>query len=317
MNRTILAALLLLPGCVPPGTSRPAPMVPDDLEPATTQMTSGRSGADRDPEVSRDGATLFYASSAHGEGFDLYAKSVGSNTTTRLTSGPGDKRFPRVSPANPRMLAYCTNERGSWELCLVQDYVDAPSKVVILSDPGTDNLHPSWSPDGKQIVYSSTHAGAAGEWVLKIKDLAGGTTHVLEDVDGLLPDWSPAGNRIVFQRMKRRDDWLSSIWTLDFENGAARNVTSIFASDDWAAINPAWSPDGRRVVFATVGKSRARAGVLSEADDLWIVGVDGLNALRITTSPASDWMPCWSSDNRIYFASNRSGSPRLWSLQAP
>src|SRR5688572_23007194 len=166
MNRTVLAALLLLAGCVPPGMSRPAPMVPDDLEPAVTQMTAGRSGADRDPEVSRDGATLFYASTAHGERFDLYAKTVGSNTTTRLTSAAGDKRFPRVSPTNPRMVAFCTNERGSWELCLIPDYVDAPSKVVVLSDPDTDNLHPSWSPDGRQIVYSSTHGGAAGEWVL-------------------------------------------------------------------------------------------------------------------------------------------------------
>lgn len=311
------AVLTVLAGCVPPEAVRPSPMVADDLEPAVTQMTAGRSGVDRDPEISRDGATLFYASTAHGERFDLYAKSVGSNTTTRLTSAAGDKRFPRVNPANPRMLAFCTNERGSWELCLIQDYVDAPGKVVVLSDADTDNLHPSWSPDGRKLVYCSTHGGAAGEWVLKIKDLVTGTTHVLEDVDGLLPDWSPAGNRIVFQRMKKRDDWLSSIWTLDFEGGAARNVTSIFASDDFAAINPAWSPDGRRVAFATVGKSRARAGVLTEADDLWIVGADGMNPTRLTTSPAADWMPCWSTDGRLYFCSTRSGSSRLWSLDAP
>lgn len=305
----------LFSGCAAPPASRPASMVADDLEPAVTQMTAGRSGADRDPDVSRDGATLFYASTAHGERFALYAKSVGSNTTTRLTSTGGDQRFPRVNPANPRMLAFCTNERGSWELRLIPDYVDAPSKAVVLSDPDTDNLHPSWSPDGRRIVYCSTHGGV--DWVLKIKDLVTGTTTVLEDVDGLLPDWSPAGNRIVFQRMKRRDDWLSSIWTLDFEAGAARNVTSIFASDDFAAINPAWSPDGRRVAFATVGKSRTRAGVLTEADDLWIVGADGMNPTRITTSPAADWMPCWSADGRITFCSDRSGSSRLWSLAAP
>jgi TolB protein len=189
--------------------------------------------------------------------------------------------------------------------------------VHVLSERGTDNLHPSWSPDGKRIVYCSTHEGVGGDWVLKVKDLESGKTHVLEDVDGLLPDWSPAGNRIVFQRMKRRDDWLSSIWTLDFENGAARNVTSIFSSDDFAAINPAWSPDGLRVAFATVGKSQASAGVMSKADDLWIVTADGMNPTRITTSAASDWMPRWSIDNRIYFISDRTGGHRIWSLAAP
>jgi TolB protein len=310
---------LALGGCAgtrAPGTRSPE-MLSDDLEPAVTQVTSGRSGADRDPEISRDGRLLFYASTAHGESYDLYVKSVGSNTTTRLTPLTGDKRFPRVNPANPRMIAFCSNDRGSWELRLIEDYVDAPSKSVVLSDPGSDNLHPSWSPDGRKIVYCSTHDRAAGDWVLKIKDLATGKTHVLEDVDGLLPDWSPAGNRIVFQRMKRRDDWLSSIWTLDFENGAARNVTSIFSSDDWAAIHPAWSPDGRRVAFATVGKSRARAGVMNEADDLWIVSADGMNPTRITTSPAADAMPSWSPDGRIYFVSDRSGGHRIWSLAAP
>lgn len=309
LSSSVLAALILS------GCTEPPALFSGDLEPAVTQVTTGRSGVDRDPEISRDGRTLFYASTSHGERFDLYQRTVGSNTATRLTSTAGDKRFPRVSPVNSRMLAFCSNDRGTWELRLILDVVDAPAKVEVLSDPDTDNLHPSWSPDGKKIVYCSTHD--AGDWVLKIKDLATGRTHVIEDVDGILPDWSPAGDRIVFQRMKRRDDWLSSIWTLDLEHGAARNVTSIFASDDFAAINPAWSPDGRRVAFATVGKSRARAGVMTEADDVWIVGADGMNPTRITTSPAADWMPCWSSDGRIYFVSDRSSGQRIWSLAAP
>jgi TolB protein len=292
-------------------------MLSGDLEPPVTQVTTGRSGVDRDPELSRDGRTMFYASTAHGQHFDLYMRAVGSNTATRLAPAGGDKRFPRISPVNPKMLAFCSNERGTWELCLIPDLVDAPTTVVVLSERGTDNLHPSWSPDGKRIVYCSTHEGVGGEWVLKVKDLESGKTHVLEDVDGLLPDWSPAGNKIVFQRMKRRDDWLSSIWTLDFENGAARNVTSIFSSDDFAAINPCWSPDGRRVAFATVGKSQASAGVMSKADDLWIVTAEGMNPTRMTTSAASDWMPAWSQDNRIYFVSDRTGGQRIWSLTAP
>ena len=173
--RSLPACILvaLAAGCLPPPSAdRPREMLPDDLEPAVSQLTAGRSGGDRDPDVSRDGRLLFYASTTHGDVSDLYVKSVGTNVTTRITTGPGDKRFPRVSPANPRTLAYCSNERGSWDLVLVPDYVDAPSKAVVLSEPGTDNLHPSWSPDGKKIVYCSTHERAGGEWILKIKDLA-------------------------------------------------------------------------------------------------------------------------------------------------
>lgn len=301
-------------GCVPPGLVQPDVA---DHEPALTQETMGRSGADRDPDVSRDGTLLFYASTSHDAAYGLYVKRVGSNTATRIASAAGDQRFPRVSPTQPRRLVYCTNERGRWELVLLDDYVGAPAKAEVLSEPGTENLHPSWSPDGKKVVYCSTRSMADGEWTLRIRDLETGTTTVLEDVDGLLPEWSPVGNRIVFQRMKRRDDWLSSLWTLDLEAGEARRVTSIFSSDDWAAINPTWSPDGTKVAFATVGKSRAKAGVLDQADDVWVVAADGLNPTRLTNSPAGDGMPRWSAGGRIFFVSDRSSSPRLWSVAAP
>lgn len=306
---------LCLAACVPPG--QVALLSPDDLEPALTQETLGRAGADRDPDVSKDGQWLFYASTSHDEAFSLYVKRVGANTATRLSTAGGDRRFPRVSPTQPRRLAYCSNERGRWELVLVDDYVGNPGKAEVLSEPGTDNLHPSWSPDGKKLVYCSTRSFAGGEWSLRIRDLESGKTTVLEDVDGLLPEWAPSGNRIVFQRMKRRDDWLSSLWILEFEGGEARRITSIFSSDDWAGINPTWSPDGKKVAFATVGKSRAKAGVLNEADDVWVVSADGLNPTRLTSSPASDGMPRWASTGRIYFVSDRSGSPRLWSVAAP
>jgi len=301
-------------GCVPPSAVQ---LQSDDLEPALTQETMGRSGADRDPDVSKDGSLLFYASTSHDEAFSLYVKRVGSNTSTRITPLGGDQRFPRVSPAQPRRLVYCSNERGRWELILLNDYLGNPTKAEVLSEPGTENLHPSWSPDGKKLVYCSTRSFDSGEWSLRIRDMDSGRTTVLEDVDGLLPEWSPAGNRIVFQRMKRRDDWLSSLWTMDLEAGEARRVTSIFSSDDWAAINPTWSPDGKKVAFATVGKSHAKAGLLNVADDVWVVAADGMNPTRLTNSPAADGMPRWSSAGRIYFVSDRSGSPRLWSVAAP
>lgn len=308
---------LVFAGCVPRPESRLPERAASPLEPALTQVTAGRSGEDRDPEVTKDGRLLFYASTSFGGTFDLYVRSVGSNTATRLTTGPGDKRFPRISPTRPRMLAYCSNERGRWEICLLEDYAEPSSPAIVLSDPGTDNLHPSWSPDGRKLVYCSTRERGEEDWVLKIKDLVTGKTHVLETVDGLLPDWSPSGNRIVFQRMKHRDDWLSSLWTVDFENGSAHNLCSIFSSDDWAAINPAWSPDGKSVAFATVAKGQGSPGTETKTDDLWIVGSDGLNPTRLTVSPAADWMPCWAADGRLYFVSDRSGSHRIWSLTPP
>jgi TolB protein len=284
-------------------------------------MTNGRAGDDKDPELSRDGSLLFYASSSYGEHLDLFVKRIGANTVTRLTTASGDERFPKVNPRAPRMLAFCSNDRGEWDIYVMEDYEADPGKVALISEPGTHDIHPSWSPDGLSLVYCSTEDFGSGTWVLKVWDSATRKTHVLEEVDGLLPEWSPVpkDNRIVFQRMKHRDGWYGSIWVLEYDLGIVRNVTSIFASDDWAAINPSWSPDARRVAFATVAKSRARAGILNEADDVWVVNADGSHPTRLTADPAADWMPAWAPDperaeGRIYFVSKRTGTHRIWSL---
>ena len=149
-SASVLIAILLC-ACTPPPE-----LFSGDLEPAVTQVTTGRSGVDRDPALSRDGRTLYYASTAHGERFDLYLRTVGSNAATRLTSTAGDKRFPRVSPVNPKTMAFCSNERGTWELCLIADMVDAPSTVVVLSDWGTDN----------RIYFISDRTGGQRIWSL-------------------------------------------------------------------------------------------------------------------------------------------------------
>jgi Tol biopolymer transport system component len=313
MRAAVLPLLAVLLSCSRRSASPPPE--PDDREAPATQVTSGRGGADRDPETSPDGRQIFYASSAFGRDFDLFVKPVGGNSATRLTSWPGDERFPKLNPADPRMLAFCANGReGTWEICLLPDHAADPSRIVVVSEPGVHSIHPSWSPDGRRLVWCASTDPSRDEWSLRIKDFDSGRTHVLEDIDGLLPEWSPASDRIVFQRMRRRDGWMSGLWTLGWDRDRVRDVTAVFASDEWAAINPAWSPDGSRIVFATVGKSRSRRDVLDEGDDLWTIDADGGSPTRLTSSLEADWMPTWSRDGRIYFASRRSGVERLWSL---
>ncbi|MBI2901715.1 MAG: PD40 domain-containing protein [Planctomycetes bacterium] len=310
MKRASIGLVLLLSAC---GQSAIPPRDFPDREAPVTRHTTGESGDDKDPDLSRDGKLLFFASTAWSDHYDIYAKSIGGNVLTRITSEESDERFPKVNPRQPRMLAFCSNLNGEWDIFVVEDYVREPAKWVRVSETGSDDIHPSWSPDGTKVVYCSTSGD--GMWVLKVRDLLLGRTQVLEGVDGLLPEWHPVEDRIVFQRMRHRDRWFGSVWTLELDRDMVRNVMAVYSGDAWAAINPSWSPDGSKIVFATVARSRARAGVFEEADDLWAVDADGSHPVRLTTDAAADWMPAWSATGEVFFVSRRSGRNRVWSMK--
>lgn len=312
----VLFVLLIIPGCQTPQTS------PEALKRPTTparyqelrQHTASPAGEDLDPEVSPDGTKLYFATSAYSPGLDIYEKNLDGMVLRQVTRSESDERFPKINPVHPDMLAFCSNLNGDWDIFIIDDTnKNNPWKRVTESD--TDDIHPSWSPDGRYLVYCSS-ALEHDDWDLKVFDTR--TAKILTlPVDGLLPQWNPAAgdNRIVFQRMRHRDNWYGAIWTLTFDQGEVKDLTEIIGSADWAAINPAWSRDGKRIAFATVAKSRDKKESLNRGDDVWVMTPQGHALTQITVDDSSDWMPTWGPDDRIFFISNRAERNHIWSLK--
>ena len=73
---------------------------------------------------------------------------------------------------------------------------------------------------------------------------------------------------------------------------------------DW---QPAWSPDGQRVVFSSYR---------DENWEIYVVNSDGSSLVRLTEHPESDFSPVWSPDGRqVLFASRRLGDADLWLIE--
>jgi Tol biopolymer transport system component len=74
-------------------------------------------------------------------------------------------------------------------------------------------------------------------------------------------------------------------------------------SDNANDQNPAWSPDGQRIAFA------------SDRDgdwDVYIMNADGSGLRRMTANPSTDAQPVWLPDGQhIAFRSDRGG---VWSI---
>ncbi|MBN2011796.1 S9 family peptidase [candidate division KSB1 bacterium] len=77
---------------------------------------------------------------------------------------------------------------------------------------------------------------------------------------------------------------------------------------------PQVSPDGKQIVFV-VRKTDMEAN--KGRTDLWIVNIDGSNLRQVTTHPANDYNPRWSSDGKdIWFLSTRTDIAQIRKISA-
>ena len=97
-------------------------------------------------------------------------------------------------------------------------------------------------------------------------------------------------------------DGNSEIYVMDAHGGNPKNLTNNPNNDRY----PAWSPDGKRIAFAS-DRDSLRNDLLSP-NDIYVMDADGGNQQRLTENPNNDWYPSWSPDGkRIAFVSDREG----------
>lgn len=178
---------------------------------------------------------------------------------------------------------------------------------------------PSWSPDGKRLVYAADPGGRAGAYELFTLDLASRRTTPLTrtpaNVVSFAPTWSPDGSSIAFVRARVGTVGSHGLYVLDLQTGAARRIAA-GANPDSA---PAWSPDSKWLAF-TAGErielvrrdGRDRKPLVRGADPSWsphgrriaFAGEDGIVTVDVRTRKTrlvvrSGGDPSWSRDGRI------------------
>ena len=111
-------------------------------------------------------------------------------------------------------------------------------------EPG-EKTHPSFSPDGRQVVYSWRLADGSGTHLVQ-KPVIGGSWRPLTQGEGrdLFPEWSPSGGRIAFERLTAAD---CSIFVIAPDGSDEKRVGDC---DFGVTGRLTWTPDGRAVMYA-------------------------------------------------------------------
>ena len=169
---------------------------------------------------------------------------------------------------------------------------DGSGQTRLTNDP-EGSRHPSWSPGGHRIAFTSNQGGANSEIHVMNADGSDQTRLTYNSVRDRHPSWSPDGHRIAFESDR---DGNTEIYVMNADGSGQTRLTYNPASSDY---HPSWSPDGSRIAFASNQGGRP---------EIYVMNADGSSRTRLTYNPAYDDEPSWSPDGRrIAFSSNRDG----------
>ena len=203
----------------------------------------------------------------------------------------------------PKMqIAFVSNRDGNSEIYVMDEH--GKSLRNLTNNPDTDR-DPAWSPDGREVVFSSFRHGDIGHGKSAIYVMRADGKNVrrlTNNPNGAgQPTWSSDNHQIAFSSYRYyAGDSGPQIYIMQADGTDLRKLTIHSALD----YHPAWSPDGRSIAFQS---DRNRLVWLD--DDIYLMDANGKNIRNLTKHPGRDRHPTWSPDGRqIAFASVRVGN---------
>lgn len=294
-----------------------------------TRLTDDRSRTDRlpsfvhvydsDPVWSPDGSKIAFVSNRdrlfaiyvmNADGSNVCLVTSNADLVTNRALDPSGLAWSPVGDkiafsAGVRMVVGM--EKPSVNIYTVK--IDG-SELTKLTSEGDNNGSPTWSPDGKQIAFSSERNPDRGFkiWVMnadgrdqrRVTD--NGTTNPLFS-DESAPAWSPDGKKILFSGYSSfsgtRNCGVVNCAELFVMNADGSNIAPLTndPNRDGGFVGR-WSPDGKKIVAArSLVTSADRSNGITHTG-IVVMNADGSNAVTIShrserqfIDGVGDWQP--------------------------
>jgi serine/threonine protein kinase len=283
---------------------------------------------------------------APGRPAGISAVSIATGEERTVTSAPAGRSDDQcaVSPDGKQVVfarrgVYVASLEGNNERALTRDDVHVAGLA--------------WTPDGAEVIASIAEPGSYRGRLVRLGVRNNAPPSVLEWAeDASDPSFARAPGKPPFRLVYQKSIIDPNLWVYDVtpdEAGPTPSRARVVAPSTRWEIDPQFSPDGRRLAFAS-----DRSGHLS----IYVTGADGSNAVELTgnlgcTAGSPRWspdgstlafdcsqqdaaiytvpsaggptrrrvadgtQPSWSGDGRwIYFGSRRSGRSEIWKVAA-
>ena len=257
-----------------------------------------------DPRLSPDGSLAVFTVQTVGPSKDGYRHALwavatdGRGEARQLTIGARHDRDARFAP-DGRTLAFLTDRRMHIEeepaAGDVKQREDGQQVHLLPLDGGEARRLTDlprgvdafwWSPDGRQLLVTSSSHGATREDDRRRRGKAAKPK----------PGEAPESDLRFLDRLGYLsngvgfiDHEIAQLWIVDIATGAARRLTNERAGVGEAA----WSPDGRTIVYTT---NLRRDHDLETRSQLVAIDADGAGRHRLTADAAILFSPVWMPD---------------------
>jgi len=248
-----------------------------DQDGAELKLVSASDRQAMSPAWASDGRRFAYMEFQAGRG-QLFVQEMGSGKRTAVaTTGKALDFTPAFSP-DVQTLAFSRATEEGTDLYTI-NLKDNCCLQRLTVGRFSDNLSPTFSPDGQRIAFVSTRPGLPQIYVMA----ADGTDQQLfapfdYGVTGSsnAPEWSPDGQSVAFHRDVAGT---LQVFVLDARSRTVRQLTSVGRNED-----PTWAPDSRHLAFVS-----DRSGYRQ----LWIIDLD-TGRIRPLLQQSGARLPAWS-----------------------
>lgn len=207
---------------------------------------------------------------------------VGEGTEQPMLPDEGNYFFPRFSP-DGRKIVLSVGTPAARDIWI---YEISSNTMQKLTDEGTINDRPEWSPDGKRVIYRSNRNGIDALW-WQPADLSGSAT--LLHADSMHGVWegiiSPDGRHLVMRFDGTR------LYKEDLVYRSLSGDTSVkpFIVSPFLEAGPRFSPDGRWIAYMSVQ---------SGAPHVYVTPFPGPGARHLVSTGSGGITPLWMPDGK-------------------
>jgi len=214
------------------------------------------------------------------------------------------------------MLAFTSQRKGKDVLNILD--VKRRKRIRRLDLPVEGAVSPSWSPDGKRLVFSGNRGGITDLFMVNADGQ--GFRQLTDDRFGdLQPQWSPDGKTIAFASdrgeatnidLLKFAHWRIAL--LDVETGRM----DLIPNQRGLNLNPMWAPDGKSLAFISdrAGTPNLFLYDLENRNHYQLTNVVGAVAAITEYSPAITWA---RQADRLAFTYYENGRYTVWAVDRP